>query len=480
MHRGIATLCLGAAHRRAYLWTMSDSKDTEQNRFSARASRYARVGANVGGVAARIATSFITGRSGPGDARNAAALAQALGGLKGPLMKVAQLIATIPDVVPPEYAEELQKLQSEAPPMGAAFVNRRMMAELGAGWRQRFAEFDLKPSAAASLGQVHKATSLEGVRLACKLQYPDMESAVEADLNQLEILLALHRRMDPAIDTREIAKELGARVREELDYHREAKHAALYRDMLAGTDDVRVPKVEPALSTKRLLTMHWLDGAKLLSHKDADLETRNRIARAMFHAWWRPFIRYGVIHGDPHLGNYTVFSEDGRVGGLNLLDYGCVRIFPASFVSGVNELRNGLLRNDAARIVNAYEVWGFKNLNKDLIEILNIWARFIYGPLLDDRVRTIADGVKPGEYGRREAFAVHQALKEKGPVTVPQEFVFMDRAAIGLGGVFLHLRTEMNFFRMIEEELADFSPDTVAQRQREALAAVGLKPAGVV
>lgn len=455
---------------------MSIPSDSEKNRFTARASRYARVGANVGGVAARIATSMLTGRSNAGDARNAAALAQALGGLKGPLMKVAQLIATIPDVVPPEYAEELQKLQSEAPPMGAAFVNRRMMAELGGGWRQRFAEFDLKPAAAASLGQVHRAVALDGARLACKLQYPDMESAVEADLNQLQILLALHRQIDSAIDTREIAKELGARVREELDYHREAKHAALYALMLDGTTDVRVPKIETALSTKRLLTMHWLDGTKLLSHKDSDLESRNRIARAMFHAWWRPFIHYGVIHGDPHLGNYTVFDEGGQPGGLNLLDYGCVRIFPATFVNGVNELRNGLLRNDQAQIVSAYEVWGFKNLSKDLIDILNIWAKFIYGPLLDDRVRTIADGVKPGEYGRREAFAVHQALKEKGPVTVPQEFVFMDRAAIGLGGVFLHLRTEMNFFRLMEEELEQFSAESVGASQRDALGRVGLQP----
>jgi predicted unusual protein kinase regulating ubiquinone biosynthesis (AarF/ABC1/UbiB family) len=456
---------------------MSMTNDAEKNRFSARASRYAKVGANVSGVAARIATSLLTGRSSASDARNAASLAQALGGLKGPLMKVAQLIATIPDVVPPEYATELQKLQSEAPPMGAAFVNRRMMAELGGNWRARFAEFDLKPAAAASLGQVHKAVSTEGQRLACKLQYPDMESAVEADLNQLQILLALHRQIDSAIDTREIAKELGARVREELDYHREAKHAELYAAMLADTPDVRVPRVETALSTKRLLTMHWLDGTKMLTHKEEDLETRNRIARAMFHAWWRPFIRYGVIHGDPHLGNYTVFSEGGRPEGLNLLDYGCVRIFPSTFVNGVNELRNGLLRNDEAQIVHAYETWGFKNLRKELIDILNIWARFIYGPMLEDRTRTIADGVAPGEYGRREAFSVHQALKEKGPVTVPQEFVFMDRAAIGLGGVFLHLRTEMNFFRLIEEELVDFDPAKVAARQRAALAPLGLQPA---
>jgi predicted unusual protein kinase regulating ubiquinone biosynthesis (AarF/ABC1/UbiB family) len=452
--------------------------DTESNRLSARAARYARVGANVGGVAARIATSMLTGRSSTGDSRNAAALTQALGGLKGPLMKVAQLLATIPDVIPPEYAAELQKLQSDAPPMGAAFVKRRMMAELGPTWRDRFADFDLQPAAAASLGQVHRATAIDGTKLACKLQYPDMESAVEADLSQLQILFAIHRQMDRAIDTREMAAEIGERVREELDYIREARHAALYSAILRHTPDVRVPAIHRDLSTKRLLSMGWLDGTRLLSHAGDDLETRNRIGSAMFKAWWRPFSSHGVIHGDPHLGNYTVFSENGEPGGINLLDYGCIRIFPPSFVGGVVDLYRGLLENEPTRVVHAYETWGFQGLNKDLIEILNIWARFIYGPLLDDRIRSIADGVAPAEYGRRQAFEVHKALKEKGPVIVPREFVFMDRAAIGLGGVFLHLRAELNFHRLFEAEIENFSLDQVDTRQRGALTAAGLRQRG--
>ena len=305
--------------------------DQEQNRFSARAARYARVGANVGGVAARMAGTRLFG--GDGDAANAAALAKALGGLKGPLMKVAQLLSTIPDAVPAEYAEELAKLQNEAPPMGAAFVRRRMAAELGLDWQNRFGSFDFKPAAAASLGQVHRAVSRDGLALACKLQYPDMASAVEADLSQLDVLFAIQRRMSPAIDARDAITEIGARLREELDYEREARHGALYALMLADEDQVRVPKVQAELSTERLLTMEWLDGAKLLTFKDAPLETRNRIAVAMFKAWWHPFSHYGVIHGDPHLGNYTVRTEDEAgtptVAGINLLDYGCVRIFPA-------------------------------------------------------------------------------------------------------------------------------------------------------
>ena len=449
------------------------ASDSEANRFSARAARYAKVGANVGGVAARMAGARLLGRKGE-DVSSAAALAQALGGLKGPIMKVAQLLATVPDLLPPEYAAELQKLQADAPPMGAAFVKRRMMAELGADWQTRFGRFDLKPAAAASLGQVHRAESLDGAPLACKLQYPDMQSAVEADLKQLQVAFALHRRMNSWLDTSEIAKEIGARVREELDYSREAKHAALYGDVLKDIDAVRVPTVHPSLSTKRLLTLGWLDGERILTFADAPIETRNRIAQAMFKAWWHPFSRAAVIHGDPHLGNYTVFSEDGEAQGINLLDYGCVRIFHPRFVGGVVDLYRGLLEDDRDRVVHAYEVWGFKRLDKETVDILNIWARFIYGPLLEDRTRTVADGVEPGAYGRREAFSVHQALKERGPVTIPQEFVFMDRAAVGLGAVFLHLRSELNYHRLFEAEIERFSLETLSQRQEMALAEAGL------
>src|SRR5436305_10081536 len=142
--------------------------DREKNRFSARAARYARVGANVGGVAARIAGARLFGLA-LDRGRNAIELAAALGGLKGPIMKVAQLMATIPDALPPEYAAELTKLQSQAPPMGWAFVKRRMQAELGADWQQKFASFEHHPAAAASLGQVHRARSLDGAALPCKL-----------------------------------------------------------------------------------------------------------------------------------------------------------------------------------------------------------------------------------------------------------------------------------------------------------------------
>lgn len=446
-----------------------DPADEESNRLGRRMKRYAQVGAGVGGIAARVAGQRMFGLT-PDNDKTARELKTALGGLKGPIMKVAQMLATVPDVVPPEFAAELSELQSAAPAMGWPFVKRRMRAELGAGWEARFKSFEHEAAAAASLGQVHRAVGLDGRKLAAKLQYPDMQSAVEADLNQLGLVFSVYRRIDQTIDTREIYAEIRARLVEELDYAREAAHTRLYASIFAKEGRIAVPEIVEELSTRRLLTMTWLDGKPLLSFCDRPLNDRNAIAEAMFLAWWYPFSHYGVIHGDPHLGNYTVRETLG----VNLLDYGCIRIFPAAFVEGVVDLYRALEANDRDRAAAAYKRWGFTKLTNELIDVLNVWARFIYAPMLDDRVRSIADGVSPAEYGRKEAFQVHQALSKLGPVTPPREFVFMDRAAIGLGGVFLHLGAELNFYRLFNETIEGFDATKLAQRQARALKKAGV------
>ena len=347
---------------------------SEDNSLPGRVRRYARVGTAVGGLAARMAGARYLGWE-LDRGRHAAELKAALGGLKGPLMKVAQIMATIPDALPKEYVQELAQLQANAPSMGWAFVRRRMAAELGPDWQKRFASFEHGAAAAASLGQVHKALAHDGRLLACKLQYPDMQSAVEADLQQLRLIFGIYERYDRAIATREIHKEIAARLREELDYELEARHMALYGAMLADEPQVHVPEVLPELSTKRLLTMAWLEGRPLLDYiaKHENLEDRNRVALNMFRAWYVPFYSYGVIHGDPHLGNYTVRPD----GSVNLLDFGCIRVFHAKFVQGVIDLYHALLRGDQALAVHAYESWGFKGLNKEVIAVLNRWAEFV-------------------------------------------------------------------------------------------------------
>ena len=447
-----------------------DPADPERNRLSGRLARTAKVGANLSGAGIAFAAQSIFGGD-KGDEKIARAMAAALGKSKGPLMKVAQLVSTVPDLLPPEYAAEFAKLQAEAPAMGWPFVKRRMRAELGADWEAKFADFGKEASHAASLGQVHAASLHDGRKVACKLQYPDMSSAVEADVGQLRTLLGLFKRMDGSIDADEMVEEITDRLREELDYDREARHMALYRDMLSDKDFITCPEPVPELSTSRLITMTWMDGERLDAFEKAPQETRNQIAEMLFWTWWAPMNSYAVIHGDPHLGNYQV---TGGGEGINLLDFGCVRIFPPAFVAGVVDLYRAMLHDDFDAAYAAYEAWGFENLSRDLVEVLNVWARFIYGPIIDDRVRSVADGIKPSEYGRREAFRVRQLLKEKGPVKIPREFVFMDRAAIGLGAAYLRLGAELNFHQLFEQSLEGFSVDTVAARQAEALAAAGL------
>ncbi|WP_020696643.1 ABC1 kinase family protein [Reyranella massiliensis] len=447
---------------------MADESDS----LGGRLGRYAKVGTSVGGLAVKLAGQRYLGFGLDRD-KHAGELKAALGGLKGPLMKAAQLLATIPDALPPEYARELSQLQANAPAMGWAFVRRRMASELGPDWQAKFGSFAKEASFAASLGQVHRATLKDGTPVAAKLQYPDMASALEADLNQLKLVFAVGQRFDPAIRTDEIHAEITSRLREELDYRREARHVALYRHMLRDEPQVHVPEVVASHSTDRLLTMGWLDGEPLLNWKTRSQEERDALAIAMFRAWYVPFYYYGVIHGDPHLGNYSVRPD----GSVNLMDFGCVRIFPPRFVRGSIELYRALMTDDEARAVAAYEDWGFTGLSREMIQVLNRWAAFLYGPLMDDRPRRLTEGMAEG-YGREMAQNVFGELRKMGGVRPPREFVFMDRAAIGLGSVFIHLRASINWHQLFEGMIEGFDVDALAERQDLALQEAGLKEAG--
>lgn len=435
-----------------------------------RVKRYASVGASVGSVAVRVAGKRLLGLNLDNE-KYAGELKAVLGGLKGPLMKVAQILATVPDLLPEEYNAELIQLQANAPSMGWSFVKRRMNTEMGRGWEEHFASFEREAAHAASLGQVHRATSHDGQALACKLQYPDMGSAVEADLKQLKLAFSIYRRYDPAIDPTEIHKELSERLREELDYVREAKNMALYGDMLRDEANVHVPQSIKDLSTDRLLSMTWLDGEPLMDFVDSHLELRNAVALNMFRAWYVPFYYYGIIHGDPHLGNYSICPN----GDVNLLDFGCIRIFKPSFMGAVINLYRALRDDDEALAVHAYETWGFKDLSTEMINVLNHWARFLYAPLLEDKVRKIHE-VDTGIYGAEIAAKVHQELRRLGGVTPPREFVLMDRAAIGLGSVFMHLKAEVNWHRLFHDLIDHFDEKKLESRQKKMLKKAEVPP----
>lgn len=434
--------------------------------------RFARTSGAVGGIAARVAGEKVFGFKTDRMA-HAEDLKSIIGGLKGPLMKVAQILSTIPDALPDEYAQELSQLQANAPAMGWSFVRRRMAGELGPDWQGKFASFGQEAAAAASLGQVHRATLPDGRDVACKLQYPDMPSTVDADLRQLRLAMNVFKRIDTTIQGDDIYTEIAERLREELDYLREAAQMRLYALMLRDEPLVSVPEAVEGYTTQRLLTMTWLPGKPMQQRIDEDppMEVRNHIAKAMFRAWYVPFYRYGVIHGDPHLGNYQVRADEG----LNLLDFGAIRVFPPKFVRGVIDLYEAIRDGDEAKAQFAYEGWGFENLSKAQIAMLNQWAAFVYEPLLQDRVRRIQDNDDP-QYGRSVAEKVHAGLKETGGVRPPREFVLMDRSALGLGSVFVRLRAEQNWFRLFHELVDEFNTEEVAARQAAALLEAGVPP----
>jgi len=438
-------------------------KDQESKSLTKQIKRYAQVGGVVGKLATKLASQKYLGVKLNKD-KHAAEVRAALGGIKGPLMKVAQLSATIPDLLPDEYARELMHLQSNAPPMGWLFVKRRMATELSKNWQQQFSTFDKEATRAASLGQVHKAVLKNNDVVGCKLQYPDMESAVSADLSQLKMIFSIYQSYNKAIKTEEVYKEITDRLKEELDYEREKKLMKIFSDIFSDCNFIHVPKTYNNLSTKRLLTMSWLEGDSILNFKEAKKEIRNSLAKKMYYGWYKPFFEYGVIHGDPHFGNYSIQKDYS----INLYDFGCMRIFNSKFIQGVIDLYFALQDKDEAKAVYAYEQWGFTDINKEKLKVLSKWAHFLYSPLLQDKIQKIQESDN-GIYGAKIASEVHRELKKLGGVKPPKEFVFMDRAAVGLGSVFMHLKAEVNWYKVFHELIDNFNQKKLMKRQQKSL-----------
>ena len=412
--------------------------------------RLFNVGTTLTGIGLRVGAQEYLGLTTDEDAY-AKKLRQTFGELKGPFMKMVQFLATVPDALPPEFAAEFMTLQSNAPSMGENFVRRRLAGELGQNWKDVFRDFSLKASNAASLGQIHKAVSLGGEDLAVKLQYPDMESVIRTDLKQLDMVLSIYRSFNKSIDTQDIAEEIRERLYEELDYGLEAKNLEEFRKIFEHQlDFVIVPKVYLELSTRRLLTMEWISGRSILDCAHEESDFRNELGKKLFLSWYWPLYRYGILHGDPHPGNYLVLSN----GQICILDFGCVRRFDQRFLEAVVDLYIAIRDNKPELAVDAYGRWGFNNTNKELIEVLNEWAKLLYEPLIDNKKRPIQD-VNGGKKGWEVAKKVHKRLHELGGVKPQREFEFMDRAAVGIGSVLMRLGAEQNWHKLFEEIIDD-------------------------
>lgn len=260
--------------------------------------------------------------------RTAEQIFRVLGELKGGALKLGQALSIFEAALPPEiagpYRATLTRLQESAPPLPTAAVHRVLAADLGPNWRDQFAEFDDRPAAAASIGQVHRAIWQDGRQVAVKIQYPGAGKALSSDFAQLSRVGRLFGVLMPGLDVKPMLDELRTRVVEELDYRLEAKAQQAFADRFAGDPDIAVPNV--VAGTDHVLITEWLDGTPL-----ADIiatgtqEQRNAAGMLLVRFLFSGPTRVGLLHADPHPGNFRLLP-DGRLG---VLDFGAVDRLPA-------------------------------------------------------------------------------------------------------------------------------------------------------
>jgi predicted unusual protein kinase regulating ubiquinone biosynthesis (AarF/ABC1/UbiB family) len=267
---------------------------------------------------------------------NAARLADELARMRGAAMKVGQLVSMdAGEILPPEIAEPLARLRAEAHHMPPRQLREVLDAEWGAGWQRRFAQFEVRPVAAASIGQVHRATLPDGRRLAIKVQYPGVRRSIDSDVANLGGLLRMSGVVPRGVDLAPLLEAARTQLHEEADYRAEGARMTAYAAMLAGQEDFHVPAVHDDLTTDNVLVMDYADSQPLESLEQAPQETRDRVVGRLLGLALRELFDFRVMQTDPNLANYR---HDPVTGRLVLLDFGAVREIPAWLSEGFRSL----------------------------------------------------------------------------------------------------------------------------------------------
>jgi predicted unusual protein kinase regulating ubiquinone biosynthesis (AarF/ABC1/UbiB family) len=410
----------------------------------------------IGGLASQVGTSYLwaslrrllqgedQGRQLLHDThiKNARRIVESSKQLRGAFMKLIQMLSMRADVLPAEALDILKLTQSNVPPMDYRMISEQIKRELGAQPERLFASFEPVAFAAASLGQVHRAFLKSGEEVAVKVQYPGVDKTVEEDLGNLKLLLqtfsALTRDvMRQKIEVRRIYLELEERLKEELDYVIEARNMTYFGRLFADDPDVVIPRVIENLSSRRVLTMTYLDGYPLADVlvPGVDLELKTWLAKKYFALLWRQILEFGVLHTDPHPGNYLVRWEPR----LAILDFGSIRRFSEPIRRAQLRLALAMLDGDESALGQALVALGHLDPKQDPAPMLRI-MRTLFEPILVDRP------YDPNEYDSmakaREASEIafaHKLYKS------PPHSVFMLRALIGLDGIMKQLGVVANY-----------------------------------
>jgi len=382
--------------------------------------------------------------------RTAEDIAATLGQLKGALMKIGQMAGYLDEGMPEPLRIALSSLQAQAPPMSAELAAQVVTAELGAPPEQLFVEWDPMPLAAASIGQVHRAlwrdpTTGDERAVAVKVQYPGVDVAIAADLDNTDLIGTLFAQAFKGLDPAPMVAELRARIGEELDYRIEAANQRLFADYYRGHPFAHVPDVIDALSAQRVLTTELAIGASWNEVLTWDQHQQDLAAETIFRFVFRSLYRFRAFNGDPHPGNY-LFRADGRV---TFLDFGLVKHFtPNEMQTFMAMITSAVIEPDWARFRAITERAGLLRAGAPVTtEAVGEYFGHFYDVVREDKVVTWSP-----EYA---SATVRQTFDRESPIahyaTVPAAFVIIQRINLGLYALLGRLRATGNYRRIAEE-----------------------------
>jgi predicted unusual protein kinase regulating ubiquinone biosynthesis (AarF/ABC1/UbiB family) len=398
--------------------------------------------------------------------RTAEQVADALGHMKGAVMKLGQMASYLDQGLPEPVREVLAQLQTDAPPMAAELAADMVCQELGAAPDRVFAEWERSPMAAASIGQVHRAVTHDGREVAVKVQYPGVEEAIRADLDNSDLLFGMMGMLFPGLDPKPIVAELRDRLLEELDYRTEAANQTLFAEQYRGHPTIHVPAVVPGLSAERVLTTELAVGATWSELLEWPQDERNLAAETIYRFAFGGIYRFGAFNGDPHPGNY-LFRPGGRV---TFLDYGLCKIFTPDEVAIFEGLITSLVLHDDVdafirQTADVGFVSGIERFGKDA---LVDYFRHFYEFVMTDEVRTITP-----EYASE---SIRRFFDLTGPhaeiirsANLPPSMVIIQRINLGLFALLGELHATANW-RRIAEEIWPFTDGAPSTPMGEAIA----------
>jgi predicted unusual protein kinase regulating ubiquinone biosynthesis (AarF/ABC1/UbiB family) len=365
--------------------------------------------------------------------------------LRGLILKGCQFMGSRADVLPPEYVRVLSRLQDRVPPKPFPVVRRSVERELQCELRDIFASFSARPIASASLAQVHEARLRSGESVAVKVQYPEVEALVQGDLANLRFLFRAVGWMERDVDLMPLVEELATQVPRELDFLCEGRNAERMARQLADRDDVIVPRVHWAYTTRRVLVMELMDGVKITDVEGlrrAGIDS-TRVAQSLVEIYCAQVLRDGFFHADPHPGNILVQAGPGGAPRLVLLDFGLAKELPPDFRRGVVELAAGLLRSDADAVATALLDLGFESRGGDAA--IREIAEFVMRAAQDLQHHSFLDRDSAERVGRELA----ERVRANPFVRIPSHVVLIARVLGLLSGVSHTLGSRVDLVRTL-------------------------------